>query len=148
MKQAILLHRNCRNPILFPKGFVKFYYRISILQNFFIFPLLLRGLKLCLHNDMLDRQWLQSPNSSIHGMTWNAVAIIFLLLNNHQNLKNVIDYLKGTYKICADERHIRKTSPCDQVKGLQIFPKRLLFIPQRDASTAARIRMYIAKLVC
>jgi hypothetical protein len=39
-------------------------------------------------------------------------------------------------------------SPCDQVKGLQIFPNLLLFIPQRDARTAARIRMYIAKLVC
>lgn len=39
-------------------------------------------------------------------------------------------------------------SPCDQVRGLQICPNRLLFIPQRDAKTAARIRMYIAKLVC
>lgn len=39
-------------------------------------------------------------------------------------------------------------SPCDQVKGLQRCPNFLLFIPQRDARTAARMRMYIAKLVC
>ncbi|RWW04858.1 hypothetical protein GW17_00031896 [Ensete ventricosum] len=39
-------------------------------------------------------------------------------------------------------------SPYDQVNGLQTPPNSLLFIPQRDASTPARIRMYIAKLVC
>lgn len=55
---------------------------------------------------------------------------------------------KKAYKICDDARHIRKISPCDQVKGLQICPNRLLFIPQRDARTAARISMYMAKLVC
>lgn len=43
---------------------------------------------------------------------------------------------------------MRNMSPCDQVRGLQIRPNRLLFIPQRDAKTAARIRMYIAKLGC
>eukprot|EP00268_Persea_americana_P008411 TRINITY_DN13251_c0_g1_i4.p1 TRINITY_DN13251_c0_g1~~TRINITY_DN13251_c0_g1_i4.p1 ORF type:complete len:124 (-),score=3.64 TRINITY_DN13251_c0_g1_i4:2622-2993(-) len=55
---------------------------------------------------------------------------------------------KKAYKICDDARHIRKISPCDQVKGLQICPNRLLFIPQRDARTAARISIYMAKLVC
>ena len=39
-------------------------------------------------------------------------------------------------------------SPCFQVRGLQSFPNRLLFIPQRDANTAARMSMYMAKLVC
>jgi len=48
---------------------------------------------------------------------------------------------RRTYKICAEARHIRNKSPCDQVKGLQIFPNLLLFIPQRDARTAARIKM-------
>lgn len=43
---------------------------------------------------------------------------------------------------------MRNMSPWDQVNGLQTPPKRWLFIPQRDASTAARMRMYIAKLVC
>lgn len=36
---------------------------------------------------------------------------------------------------------MRKMSPCAQVRGLQIPPNRLLLIPQRDANTAARIRM-------
>ena len=39
-------------------------------------------------------------------------------------------------------------SPWAQVSGLQIRPNRLLFMPQRDANTAARISMYMAKLVC
>ena len=39
-------------------------------------------------------------------------------------------------------------SQCFQVRGLQSFPNRLLFIPQRDANTAARMSMYMAKLVC
>jgi hypothetical protein len=43
---------------------------------------------------------------------------------------------------------MRNTSPCFQVRGLQIFPNRLLLIPHRDANTAARISMYMAKLVC
>lgn len=43
---------------------------------------------------------------------------------------------------------MRKMSPWDQVKGLQMFPNRLLFTPHRDARTEARIRMYIAMLVC
>lgn len=55
---------------------------------------------------------------------------------------------KDTYKICEEERHMRNMSPCDHVRGLQICPNRLLFIPHREAKTAARRSMYIAKLVC
>lgn len=39
-------------------------------------------------------------------------------------------------------------SPCFQVRGLHSFPNRLLLIPQRDANTAARMSMYMAKLLC
>ena len=46
-----------------------------------------------------------------------------------------------SYKICEEERHIRKMSPYDHVSGLQIWPNRLLLIPQRAAKTAARIKM-------
>lgn len=46
-----------------------------------------------------------------------------------------------TYKIWEEERHMRKMSPCFHVRGLQILPNRLLLIPQRDAKTAARMRM-------
>lgn len=53
-----------------------------------------------------------------------------------------------TYRIWDEARHMRNTSPWDQVNGLQKPPNRWLLIPQRDASTVARIRMYIAKLVC
>ena len=48
---------------------------------------------------------------------------------------------RRTYKFCEKARHIRNISPCDQVKGLQFFPNLLLFIPQRDARTEARIKM-------
>lgn len=52
------------------------------------------------------------------------------------------------YKICEEERHIRNMSPCFQVSGLQTRPNRLLLIPQRAANTAARMNMYMAKLLC
>lgn len=55
---------------------------------------------------------------------------------------------KCTYKICEEERHIRKTSPWDQVSGLQYLPNLLLLMPHRDASTADRTSMYNARLVC
>lgn len=53
-----------------------------------------------------------------------------------------------TYNICEEARHMRNISPCDQVKGLQIEPNRLLLIPHREAKTAARIKIYMAKLLC
>lgn len=63
-----------------------------------------------------------------------------------KNKKN--NLTKETYKICEEERHIRNMSPCFQVRGLHSFPNRLLLIPQRDANTAARMSMYMAKLLC
>lgn len=39
-------------------------------------------------------------------------------------------------------------SPCVHVNGLHKDPNFLLLIPHRDARTAARIRIYTAKLVC
>jgi hypothetical protein len=36
---------------------------------------------------------------------------------------------------------MRNMSPCFHVRGLQILPNRSLLIPQRDANTAARMRM-------